>query len=120
MCGELRVERISIHYFSGYPQNQRTSGALNRTRLTNHNFLTLGDIDIGGYSSVPIVESTSTIRERHINPQFQVVVSNHPISLTAIHTHARVLERIGNFGAYGYARVQWGHESTGVTLLGIP
>src|SRR5229473_5848042 len=98
MCGELRVEQISIHYFSGYHQNQGTVSAFDCAGLTHDNFLAFGHIHVGGDSSVHIVESATCGRDRKLNPQFQVVVSNHSTSLTAIQTYARVSELIGDLG----------------------
>src|SRR5882762_4010625 len=99
MCGELRVERISIHYFSGYHQNQSTVGAFYGACLTDHYFLAFGHIDVGGDSSVHVRVLAACARDRYLHVQSQAVISNHSIGLTAIQTYAVVLELIVNLGA---------------------
>src|SRR5258708_9751082 len=119
MCGERRVERISIHYFSGYHQNQRTVRAFYSAGLTHYNFLAFGHIDVGGDSSSHVVELGVTSCDWKLNFQSQVVISNRPISLTAIQAHARVSELIVRLGACREVRVQRAYESVSLTLLGI-
>src|SRR5438067_519368 len=105
LCEELQAVRISIHYFSGYDQNEGAVGTFHGAGLADHNFLAFRHVYVGRNAGLDVTDVALRAHGNgHLHPEANTVESHQPFLIVPARSHATVLELIDDLVAGGNIR----------------